>query len=274
MALIINAQLFGQNLVMNPSFEKVHSLTKDEWNKGTGYFYADNWYQTTSCSFDILRSDKVCTDSLLKDFDPSMDFCVPTKSGDYCAGFYPVACTGYMEHLSGTLKASMKSGNRYKVSFWIQLYDDESEVPIVTNGIGIKFSKDTLSKEIPLNPLGEVACFYNEMFSHKPIFADVEILDCIIDKAWRKYEFIYVAKGGERFITIGKFASRKNKKWVKHFEKIKKKQSPKYLGKLFSRNKSLVCKNLLGKKNVDFEKLNFPCYYLLDDVSVELIDFP
>jgi hypothetical protein len=50
-----------------------------------------------------------------------------------------------------------------------------------------------------------------------------------------------------------KFASKKNKKLVKHFKKVRKRQLPKDLTKLLSKNKILGCENLSGKKIWIFE---------------------
>lgn len=255
----------AQNLVINPDFEEVVPH-KFDLRIYVDTFYARHWFESTDGSFDIFRDKKFCNDSLTFNVEPGMNFCVNVKSGKYCLGFVPLSYLGYMEHITGELAKPLEHGKKYKVSFYLKYTGNST--PYIPNGIGYKFSEDSLLFKSKILFVKKPSPFYNYLFATEKIYADFCIDEYVTDSTWRKFESVYVAKGGERFITFGRFAYQNDKKIMKQFAKIRYNPSPEKFFKFINDNKSLVIKNITGKTIIEKSGEYDESYYFLDFVEV------
>ncbi len=253
---------YGQNLILNSDFEEIvpnngdYSIYKDT-------FYVKNWFMPTDGLVDILRDYKACSE----DFVSQMPFCVKVKSGNYCLGLLPIGVLGYMEHITGKFAKPLQQDKFYKVSFYLRFHG--SETPYVPKGIGFKLSDDSIV--FTRNKIFDKrqAPFYHYLFETDKVYADFSIDQFVIDTTWTKYEHIYQAKGGERFITFGIFAYPNNEKIIKQFEKVTHNPFQKDVEKFIGKDKSYVFKRF-NKETTKLDETHG--YYLLDLVEVSPLE--
>ena len=255
----------SQNLLKNGDFEEVTAITfKSRRNEGA--FYANDWFQPTGCTVDIFRDLSACDTNHIKSFQPTLDYCVQTKSGDYCIGFIPINFLGYMEHLTGTLDAELEKGERYKVSFSIK--KESSPTPYIPFGIGFKFHQDSILFHGQLHADkyegGKLEPFYYNLFETNKIYADYQIDKYILDTNWVQYDAIYKAKGGEKYITFGRFGYESDRKIIRQFLSVRKNPWEKKIIKFINRDKSLVNRRFYDEGVPD----DSSDYYFLDDIKI------
>lgn len=253
---------YGQNLILSPDFEEIvpnhgdYSIYRDT-------FYVKNWFMPTDGLVDIIRDYKVCKEN----FVSQMSFCVQAKSGNYCLGLLPFDVLGYMEHITGKLVQPLQKDKYYKVSFHLRFHG--SKTPYVPKGIGFKLSNDSIvfksnnifdKKQTPS---------YHYLFETTKVYSDYSINEFVVDTTWKKYEHIYQAKGGERFITFGIFAYPNDEKIIKQFKKVTHNPFQKDVEKFIEKDKSLVFKRF-NKETTKLDETHG--YYLLDVVEVSPLD--
>jgi hypothetical protein len=266
--LNIKTTIGQQNLLINGDFEIINPSdgTPRFYLKN---FYAKDWIEPTDGSVDIYRDTSICAISNIKNIEEALGCCVPVVSGQYCIGFRQLTYRGYMEHITGRLREPLEKGEIYKISFYAKFFGN---LPFFSKGLGYKFSKDSCvfdSKELfeyKLSP------FYPDLFGTNKVYSDFEIGEYITSPQWRKYTTIYIAKGGEKFITFGKFAMPNDKKGIKQIMKFTHNSSTKKEKKLLKKNNFTYFKIM---PNIEIQKNN--CYgiggdyYLLDNVKVEAV---
>jgi hypothetical protein len=265
-------QAQSQNLLINGDFEETVPINGNLKKFAVDTFYCKYWYDPTESSVDIIRDKKACDSKHVYAQSAPLRFCTNVKSGNYCLGFAPITFLGYMEHLTGQLKKPLENGKMYKVSFFLKFSD--TKIPYIPNGIGYKLSKDSmLFATCKEKGAFEKRCspFYNDIFQYEKIYADYEIADYVIDTSWTKYESTYIAKGGEKYFTFGRFAYPNDAKIIKHLKKIGTPYEDK-IYKLLRKGKSLICKDVLNKrldKNFikDYNK-EFADYYFIDLIEI------
>jgi hypothetical protein len=177
------------NLVPNPSFEVYDTCP----NNAGQIYYSVPWFQPTMGTSDYLNSCIATPLGVPLNFYGYQ----PAHTGGAYAGFF--ACIlmydsfpfpNYREYAEVKLNASLQSGVKYFVSFYVSLADS---VNYATDAIGVCFSTDTIK-----NDTGYFLAMTPQIENSAG--------DFIIDKSgWTKISKSYVASGGEQFLTIGNF---------------------------------------------------------------------
>jgi outer membrane protein OmpA-like peptidoglycan-associated protein len=176
----------GQNLVENGSFE---TLSKKPKNPGEIYLAAP-WIAGTKTAPD-LYSRKSKNDDLKVPINKYGD--EEPKEGDNYAGIlmYSDREKEPRSYLSAKLKYPMLAGEYYCVKFHISFADLSK---YASNNIGAYISHDSIGSETEL------------ILKHKPQV--MNSTNRVFEKQWHWEDIcrIYVADGGEQYITIGNFA--------------------------------------------------------------------
>lgn len=262
----------SQNLLLNGNFENTISKVGD-YHIRVDSFYALEWFLPTECTVDIFRDKNVCNDNLIVNYEPGLDFCVNTFSGNYCIGLCLINHYGYMEHIAGKLLKPLIKNSFYKISFYIKFKANKTSW--ASSGFGYKFSSDSIVfKGNILEHQGStksgLAPFYYHLFKSEKIFSDFEIDYPLYDTTWIKVESLYEANGGEKFITFGKFSIQDDKSIIKEFERLISKRlvqtDVENIHKIKSRILQRVPVSVIDETPV------LTNYYFLDSVQVLLID--
>lgn len=257
---------FTQNLLLNGDFDETvpHEGDLRLYQK---VFYAKNWFAPTGGSVDIYRDHAICNDNSVFNIEPKLRFCVQTVSGSYAVGFFPILYTGYMEHITGTLSEPLVAGETYEVSFYLKFFVFDSSYVAASKGIGFKFTTTPYVFGY-FDSLGEKPLpFYDELFKDNKVFADFEIDEYVTDTMWQKYNALYQARGGEKYITFGRFAYPNDRRIIRQVQLFRNVKHRNRAIRILDKNKSLVVKQFAEPSQ--FFRVSTPeNYYLLDRVSV------
>lgn len=265
--ILLSRTLIGQNLVLNPDFEDVVQHQGD-LSIYLDTFYAKNWFPPTGGSVDIYRSNILPKGSNFN-LDAHKPFKTNVVSGAYCIGLFFLEFMGQMEHITGTLSQPLASGQKYSVSFYVKMHP--TNTPFIPKGMGYKFSQDSIVFEpVELGDRGKASPFYDHLFAEHKVYADYEIDEYILDTTWVKYSSAYTAKGGEKYITLGRFAYRDDAKIIKQFKRLRHAPWKDKMLRFVKSDKSKVCKRFFDKK-VEFD-IQGSNYYYIDLVEVVPID--
>lgn len=226
LSLFIFALLPAQvNLVPNPSFEadnRAPAITTFFWNHygdwrtdslytkpGNKLIVAAEWFPATSGTPDALNSDK----SNLLGFKTKT-----ARTGSGRMGFIAGVCKNglvswmlykdtYSEYIECKLNQPLVAGKLYCVRYYVTL-DRKSN--FAANKFGFIISKDSVRY-----PNSHTQMFYSEPEPHIN-----EALDHFVtsDEGWVMICDTFIAKGGERFLTLGSFAQ----DFPKRIHKVKK----------------------------------------------------
>jgi hypothetical protein len=215
-----------ENLVLNPSFEQLSDTIYGKHRRngslgGAGRLFCDQWIIPGNGSPDMLHGKRVSV------------FGMPAalaRTGEGRAGF--IAASGpreahqssYKEYIQGRFSQALDSGKTYQVSFYLSL--DRGAYHYAEN-LGALISCDSIRQHdyfgIETQP--------QIKYQRKPFSSR---------DGWVRICGSFQAKGGERFITIGSFDTRR---------------------RIDLREAGLKA----GKKNLRWKRY---AYYYLDDVSV------
>lgn len=190
------------NLVYNPSFEEYRECPRKIDALGT-LTIVDAWYQPTAGSADYYN---VCG---------SRDCGVPKNKlgiqdahlGDGFCGIY-CSKTDYREYLQTELKEPLRTGEMYRVSFYVSL-SEYSSGAVAT--IGALFTDERIGdtvrgvlmnksvRQLAPGVSQTVASYYEPQVVNE---YDRVLTDT---KSWMQISGVFTARGGERFMTIGNF---------------------------------------------------------------------
>jgi hypothetical protein len=182
--------LFAQtgNLVHNPGFESATEPAISTWLKENpvGTKLVDGWHTPTLATPDYYNSDKSLCDGF-----PVAIARTGTGRGAIICGMQSQlpGVRNYKEYLQGDLKSPLVAGKEYAVSFYVTL---DCSSPQTSTGIGAYFSSERIqvqSKE-KLNVQPQVISY------EKITYPD----------GWTLISGTFVAKGGEKYITIGSYS--------------------------------------------------------------------
>lgn len=264
---LFSSHCIAQNLLINGDFEETVP------NNGNiriydKVFYAQNWFQPTDGSVDIYRDHGICSESNVMNMEGSLRFCVDAFSGNYCIGIRPISYAGYMEHITGKLIEPLVAGKKYKVSFYIKYY--KNTYLAASKGFGFKFSGSAYLFGLPDETDEKPLPFYQKILIHDKIYADFEIEEYLIDTNWREVSAIYEARGGEMYITFGRFAYHNDYRIIRQLNRFGPSRHYERTKRAIAKNRSLVIKsfNAPGILTRPESLLN---YYLLDNVAIEEI---
>ncbi|MBN2730719.1 MAG: hypothetical protein JXR53_15950 [Bacteroidales bacterium] len=252
-----NAQ---ENLVRNGGFEE-YLYCPPIYNHDS--FPCLNWDIVSHCTPDYYN---FC--SKVAEYNPPMTingYSNP-KSGSSFIGLMLLETTmGSMEHLQCQLTHPLDSGKKYEISFWLKLAYQLSDYSSKNIGILLSNEKNVFGKTNYWN----VVYYHSLDSNHK---AQINITDRQInDTNWVKISGIYLAKGGEKYLTLGSFYFKNEKleDLVKKYSKYPTRKKQKMIYRIIAvemlcKNKQMLKKNKKNPVKAGLKQV----YYFFDDVSV------
>ncbi len=192
----------GVNLVKNPSFEEYYSCPEKIDAHGVLTIVKD-WFQPTSGSADYYN---VCGMRECGVPRNKLGVQYPHSGNGYC-GIY-CSKTDYREYLQTKLLDTLQVGKRYELTFYVSL-SEYSSGSVAT--IGALFSRNCLQDT------GTYTLMHKEVISVTPTISQTiatyytpqvqnDYFRVLTNTAsWSKISGIFVAEGGEQYLTIGNF---------------------------------------------------------------------
>jgi len=184
--------LLAQNLVPNPGFEQYYKCP-GSFNYSTTGEIAPGWKSPTKGTPDLFHSCSIG------------DAGVPTNWAGYSKAYTGSGYAGiygfifnprkdYREYLQAELSTALEPGGKYLVEFYFKL-SSNSKYSIDRIGFLLSDSSNQMTAD--------------EVF---PVPATYERINSIIysrsSGLWTRFGYTHIAKGGEKFITIGNFSDR------------------------------------------------------------------
>ncbi len=175
----------AQNLVPNPSFEN-HSYCPTDFNQGNLDIVKD-WTQASKGTSDYFHACSRIVGVPENSFGTQ-----EAKDGEAYLGMitFAPAKKNYREYMQTKLTKVLEPDQLYCVSFYISLADQSK---FVTDGLGAYFSNNKVR---------------SDSYKFIPVKAQVKNPDHhVLDnsQAWFLLSDVYLAKGGERYLTLGNF---------------------------------------------------------------------
>lgn len=190
------------NMVHNPSFEE-HRRCPTKIDALGVMREAEAWWQPTQGSSDYFNAcgSRECNVPRNK-----MGF-QEAHSGEAYCGIY---CSQelYREYLQTELKHPLQAGKRYRLSFWASLADKS---PQAVSPLGAVLTKERLEDSTRGILMERENTFLNGNNAQSiATYIEPQVVnptDNILEdvKGWTEISGEIVAKGGERFLTIGNF---------------------------------------------------------------------
>lgn len=179
-------KIYSQNLVPNYSFEDtLHCPTNPSQIN-----FVPPWFTPTTGTPDYFNECSVT--SGIPNANGGYQY---AKTGKAHAGCILFAFSSYREYISTSLSSSLVAGQKYFVSFYVNL-SEKSNYAI--DAIGCYFSNDSVIRND----------YYN--ITYQPQIANPNS-NIISDTAnWVLISGKYTAMGGEKYITIGNFKNNAN----------------------------------------------------------------
>lgn len=214
----LSTSIFGQNLVINPSFEDTadYSLQQKRMlinNNYTGdVLNAKGWFTEGNETILTIDSDT----SHLYSFDKydQLKNLHAARTGFKSVYLILMSWSGAQEHLVGTLLQPLERGKKYLVKYYVQ--PDKIRTGHFVNNLGVKFSKTphySLPCDLPgvgnLDKNGNMTlCETNDYRSlDSSLVSDIPTGSQFItnDSTWTEISGYYIARGGEKYIALGYF---------------------------------------------------------------------
>lgn len=209
LSIFLSFEIIAQNLITNPSFEIMSSCPDDMgqvwhatgWNHAVKFVNAlgviNNPSLSASCYTDLFASCSSCAAFHFQPPDLVCSIyglgCNSPFEGKNFAGVGLLACGGGREMLQNFMKEPLVQNRWYKVSMYVRPCG-EKQVSQPAEVLEYSFTKDTLICE------NTNSC----TIAPRCIFPVGIISDATV---WTKVETYYLAKGGEKCLTIGYFGS-------------------------------------------------------------------
>lgn len=183
--------LTAQNLIPNPSFEHKKRCPK----KLSMTRLLKHWYSPTQATPDYYNKCSKKNNGIPLNYSGSQE---PYEGDGYAGIIVDIISLDsttekppiYREYIQCKLLNSLEYNKKYSIQMFVSLADKSW---YTNNKIQVNFSKTELKQD-----------FY---FTPKRAFNlnDLEMIENFGDKDWYKLEGEYLAKGGERYLTIGNF---------------------------------------------------------------------
>ena len=189
--------LYGQNLVLNPSFETVNTANlKCSWYLTNTEFTnaISNWTMPTGGSTDIFHSS-LATSCFCSPFstDASSPGTQAPRTGNSMSAVFVYGsggCTPYREYLQGELSSPLVPGQQYCIEFYVSLADLST---YACNNLGVYFT---------------TAPFYNSSMCVYSATPQVNYIGIITNKtAWTLISLSFTPTQAFTHFTIGNFYS-------------------------------------------------------------------
>lgn len=196
-AIMLQALMtFGQNLIVNPSFEIFNKCPEELGNINDDVF---NWSTATEGTTDYFNECSVPM-GVPKNFNGSQ----VSEFGTGYAGLYLMAPNDYREYLQGELSETMIKGQRYRIGFYISLAEKSN---FAISDIGLLFSRNRMEE----NTRRQLKLSRDKNNSYN--FIEVGKGKYYADKSeWMHVQREIVANGTENYFTIGNFKNNSNTK--------------------------------------------------------------
>lgn len=200
---------FGQNLVVNPSFEKYRdcpvrlgNLEKDviDWNMptlgSTDYFNGCSIVMGTPENFNGKQ---------------------PANFGFGYVGFYMYAPNDYREYIQARLSSTLKRGERYTISFYVSLAERSD---FAVKEFGIRFTEFPVAVQTSKVLSG---LHFSKMQGEISEELEISYTKYYSDEIkWVKLSTEFEASGTENYLTIGNFKNNKRTQKYQTKRKITK----------------------------------------------------
>ncbi len=226
----------ADNMVYNPSFEKYRNCPQRIDAVGVMQ-EVDAWWQPTAGSSDYFNACGARDCSVPRNKLGSQD----ARTGNGYCGIY-CSQENYREYIQTQLKNPLVTGKRYKISFWVSLSEKS---PHAISTLGALITQERVEDSTSgILTKREITDFGEQGSQSVAVFFEPQVTNprerTLSDtKEWMEVSGVFVAEGGEKFLTIGNF---------------------------FPFNKSRVVPMMDGKTPLN------GAYYYIDDVSVTCID--
>ena len=190
------------NLVYNGSFEEYRHCPRRVDAVGV-LTLVEGWYQPTRGSADYFN---VCGSRECGVPSNKLGQQLPHDGDGYC-GIY-CSKNDYREYLQTRLRRKLRSGDSIQLTFWASLSEESTGAVATLGGL---FSKESISDTVrTLFMAKEREYLSDEIFQTiaRPYVPQVvnPIDSTIVNtRGWQRISGIFVAQGGEQYITIGNF---------------------------------------------------------------------
>ena len=234
--LLVSNCAVAQNLIKNGSFEETERKDEEVGN-GMGYYdHAVGWKKICSLYCDSILSDLKVGNGGITYFNR-----IP-RTGSLFTGFggYIEKQAHHANYIAQELPEPLQMGHRYEIRFYVRL-GLRSEYYI--QEIGAHFSKEPV---LPSFSKGKDRRIYG---IRPQVVSDTLLREWY---EWMEITGSFVAKGGERYVTIGSFSPYN----IMHLRSI-----PEYIVEEEQRE--------LGQ---DAGHLNNMYEYLIDDISLSFVE--
>lgn len=190
------------NLVFNGSFEEYRHCPRRVDAVGV-LTLVEGWYQPTRGSADYFN---VCGSRECGVPSNKLGQQLPHDGDGYC-GIY-CSKNDYREYLQTRLRRKLRSGDSIQLTFWASLSEESTGAVATLGGL---FTKESISDTVrTLFMAKEREYLSDEIFQTiaRPYVPQVvnPIDSTIVNtRGWQRISGIFVAQGGEQYITIGNF---------------------------------------------------------------------
>lgn len=190
------------NLVYNGSFEEYRHCPRKVDAVGI-LTLVEGWYQPTRGSADYFN---VCGSRECGVPSNKLGHQMPHDGDGYC-GIY-CSKNDYREYIQTRLRRKLHSGDSIQLTFWASLSEESTGAVATLGGLFTKESINDTVRSIFLAKEREY--IYGDIFQTiaRPYTPQVvNNIDSTITntRGWQRITGIYVAQGGEQYITIGNF---------------------------------------------------------------------
>lgn len=199
--------LKAQNLILNGDFEEYYDCPEEQGD----FELCKNWYVPNYSTPDYFRA---CPGG-------SSAFGIPynfngkqeSRSGKAYIGLGLIWGHNYKyrEYVEGELKGPLQKGKEYLVVLYVNWADFSA---IHCNKIGYLF---TSGKQVPIGKVN----YQNDILPRSSGCVKLDLEQLKDKEEWHKIEFIYIAKGGERYLTLGVFKDNLDKNEFEHLINVK-----------------------------------------------------
>lgn len=174
------------NIVDNPSFERTEGRIKREG----AIAVAVGWMSPTKASADLFSAS-------VRDGYGTPNNNLGTEDPQDGENYVGIRAFSYNDkearnYVSSKLKVTMTKDQKYCVKFYVNLAEASK---YASNNIGVNFSK----KQYNISEAKSIMTTASVMHKDNPVFSGLF--------GWDEICGVYKAEGGEKFITIGNFAS-------------------------------------------------------------------
>lgn len=189
----------GNNLILNPDFEKIEIDNIDSSGENLKF---KNWFTSYYSTPDCYTNP----DSLKLFYRfRQIKKAPPPYSGNCYIGFVPISWDDYFETIVGEFSKPLVEGKKYEIGFFIRHASDSLFFRLKELEAVVSTERFTDNQKLSPDFSGFM------VNSDTKIKSDIKFSTYMVDdKSWKYVNNIYLAKGGERFITFGIFYN----KWL------------------------------------------------------------